>query len=81
MGVKLFHQFSGSLSSAKKACFYPIFQTLFAVRGAIFKAAVRVALAQNSCYIRGVKQVTSDRLQCPLGSVSILKKWEEPEYC
>jgi hypothetical protein len=52
----------------------------YAVRGAIFKAVECLALPPISCYIRSVKQVISGKLLRPLGTVSTLKKWEEPVH-
>jgi len=52
----------------------------YAVGGSIFKAADCLALPAQSWYIRGVKQVISGKLLRPLGTVSTLKKWEEPEH-
>jgi hypothetical protein len=49
-------------------------------RGAIFKAAECLVLTPYSWYIGRVKQVISDKLLRPLGTVSTLKKWEEPVH-
>ena len=64
----------------KKACFGGFSGWYEAVRGSIFKAADCLASPAQSWYIRGVKQVVSGKLLSPLGTVSTLKKWEEPVH-